>query len=185
MADCKPKIKAVSNIQKNRLYVTISGNITIKLLEKLYTDIRFCVADLNPGFNVISDISQCNIIYITSLPIYKKIIQYLIDKKLGNIARIIKEENIGCKQILNFTENIQCYKIMYAHSVNEAEEMIENSIARDGIRFKLNGPLVEYNINNESGRGSIVDISVSGCAVESATIPISPGAEIPICINFD
>ena len=76
----KPRIKATANIAKNRLHITMSGNVDSKSLEKLYTDIRFCVADLKKGFEVISDISQCNILYVSSFPNYKKIIDYLIQK---------------------------------------------------------------------------------------------------------
>ncbi|MDD2467337.1 MAG: PilZ domain-containing protein [Desulfobulbus sp.] len=185
MADCKPKIKAVANISKNRLYVTIAGNITLKLLEKLYTDIRFCVADLKPGFNVISDISQCNIIYVVSFPVYKKIIQYLVDNRIGSIVRIIKKDTVGCKQVERFTESMQCYKIMYAYSLDEAENLIENSILRDGIRVKLIGKYIEYRKNNECGKGLVTDISISGCAVQSWTVPVSKSENISITIYFE
>ena len=40
------KLKATANIAKNRLYITIAGKLTKENLDKLYTDIRFCVADL-------------------------------------------------------------------------------------------------------------------------------------------
>ena len=50
MPNVKSKTKAVANIKKNRLHVAMSGNIDTKALEKLYTEIRFCVADLKGKF---------------------------------------------------------------------------------------------------------------------------------------
>lgn len=91
MSSSTAQVKAKVNVAKNRLYVTIAGPIDAKMLDKLYTEIRFCVADLKPGFQVLSDISQCQIIYVTGLPVYKKIIDYLIAQRVGEIVRIVKK----------------------------------------------------------------------------------------------
>jgi hypothetical protein len=185
MANAKALVKADANIKKNRLHITISGNIDVKSLEKLYTDIRFCVADLKKGFGVISDISQCNLLYISCLPIYKKIIDYLISNNLGEIVRIIKKDNVSYKQIVNFSEKIHCYRAVYAENKEDAEKKLEHLVKRDGIRFPLDNALFHYEKNNEVGSGRIVDISVSGCAVESATLPLAENDAIGIIINFD
>ncbi|WP_319585837.1 PilZ domain-containing protein [uncultured Desulfobulbus sp.] len=185
MANAKPLAKAEANIKKNRLHITISGNIDIKSLEKLYTEIRFCVADLKKGFEVISDISQCNLLYISSLPVYKKIIDFLIAKNIGEVVRIIKKDNISYKQIVNFSEKIHCYRAVYAENKEDAEKKLECLIKRDGIRFPLNNVLFHYERNNEAGSGRIVDISISGCAVESATLPLAENDAIGIIITFD
>jgi hypothetical protein len=185
MANAKPLAKAEANIKKNRLHITISGNIDVKSLEKLYTDIRFCVADLKKDFEVISDISQCNLMYISSFPVYKKIIDFLIAKNIGEIVRIIKKDNISYKQIVNFSEKIRCYRAVYAENKEDAEKKLECLLKRDGIRFPLNNALCHYERNNEVGSGRLVDISVSGCAVESATLPLAETDEIGIIINFD
>ncbi|MBM9537604.1 hypothetical protein [Desulfobulbus alkaliphilus] len=89
MADYKSKVKAVADIAKNRLYLTLSGNIDAKALNVLYTDVRFCVADLQPGFIVIDDTSDCNLMYLSGLPIYKKIMDYLVVNKVGEIIRVV------------------------------------------------------------------------------------------------
>ena len=103
--DLKPKVKATADIKKNRLTITMSGNVDGKTLEKLYTDIRFCVCDLSKGFEVINNISQCNILYISSLPVYKKIIDYLISCNVGEIVRVAKDDHVSYKQIVNIFKN--------------------------------------------------------------------------------
>lgn len=185
MTNAKPLVKASANIKKNRLHVTISGNIDSKSLEKLYTDIRFCVADLKKGFEVISDISQCNLLYISSLPIYKKILDYLIANNVGEIVRVIKNDNISFKQIINLSDKFQIVKPIYATSKEEAETKLEQCIKRDGIRFQLNNLLLQYELNDAVGKGIVVDISVSGCAVESSSIALAAGDLINLTITFD
>lgn len=185
MANPTSKAKAIANIKKNRLHITIAGTIDVKSLEKLYTEIRFCVADLKKGFDVISDISQCNFIYITGLPVYKKIIDYLIANKVGEIVRIVKNGNISCRQIINFSERIHSYRTIYADDEQQAENKLENLVRRDGIRFRFTNFMVEYNVDNESGQGNIVDISTSGCAVEAVTIPLSVDMDIDMTFKFD
>lgn len=183
--DPKPVVKAKANIKKNRLHVTISGNIDSKSLEKLYTEVRFCVADLKKGFEVISDISQCNLLYISGLPIYKKIIDYLIANNVGEIVRVIKNDNISFKQIVNFSDKIQSIKPIYVANKEEAEVKLEQCIKRDGIRFHLNNLLLQYEFNDAVGNGIVVDISVSGCAVESSSIPLAADDLINLVITFD
>ncbi len=185
MANGKPLAKADANIKKNRLLITIAGNVDGKSLEKLYTDIRFCVADLKEGFEVVSDISQCNLIYITGMPVYKKIIDFLIANRVGAIVRIIKNDNVSFRQIVNFSEKIHCYRTVYADNKEEAERKLEGLVKRDGLRFQLNTIQLQYAHNNQVGTGTMVDISVSGCAVENPSLALAEGDDIVITCNFD
>ena len=184
MTNVKSKTKVVANIKKNRLHVAMSGNIDTKALEKLYTEIKFCVADLKEKFEVVSDISECNFIYVAGLPTYKKITDFLISKKVGAIVRVVKSGNISYKQIVNFSDRIHCYRTMYADDQKEAENILETLIKRDGIRFQLNNAIIEYTINNEAGKGRLIDVSTSGCAVEAVAHALSVGVIIDLTLEF-
>ena len=177
--------KASANIKKNRLYVTIAGNADAKALERLYTDIRFCVADLKPGFEVISDISQCNLIYISGFPVYKKIIDYLIGQQLGEIVRVIRNDNISFRQMINFSDKIHCYRSIYVESKDEAEQKLDHLIRRDGIRFRINTVQFFYEIGEHHSQGSVVDISISGCAVTSTGALPDLGEHIRVNLGFE
>jgi hypothetical protein len=185
MVGNKIEVKAITDIARNKLHLKISGDVDTKSLEKLYTDIRFCVCDIKPGFDVIVDTSQCNLLYVTSLPVYKKIIDYLVSKKVGQVIRIVKDHSIISKQFINFTKKIQCYKASYAENAEEAEEKLKIFKRRNGVRFQLFGLMIGYKTKNESGKGLLVDISTGGCAIESPTIPISIDTEIILTLTFN
>ncbi len=185
VADNKSGSKIVVNVARNRLNVRISGNVCTKSLEELYTEIRFCVGDLKPGFDVIEDSSQCNLLYVASLSIYKKIIDYLITQKVGRVIRIISDESLFRKQFTSFASKVQCYRTMYAQNIEEAKKILEKSDRRNGIRFKLFGPVIEYSSPPESGKGFLIDISTSGCAVESPTIYPAIDTEILFTLTFE
>ena len=178
------KAKATANIKKNRIYITIAGNADSKALEQLYTDIRFCVADLKPGFEVVSDISQCNLIYLGGFPIYKKIIDYLIAHNVGEIIRIIKNDNISFKQIVNFSEKIHCYRTIYADNKEQAEAKLEQLIKRAGIRLHVNPVACSYELNGTSVPGNLADISVSGCAFMTDAVLPPIEAAITVTLTF-
>jgi hypothetical protein len=184
MVSSQTKVKAVADIARNRLYLTISGNVDAKTLNALYTDIRFCVADLQPGFIVIDDSSACNLMYLNGLPVYKKIMSYLVANRVGEIVRVV-QDTICHKQILNFTNKIQSYKTMYAAELEEVEKKLEATSRRKGIRFKLSTPSIAYKINDQNHSGTLVDLSISGCSVDvEGTVP-AVAEELTIVLLFD
>jgi hypothetical protein len=109
------------NTKKNRLHITIRGDARRNELKDLYTDIRFRAADLAPGFHVIVDISECNLIYLNGMSVYKSIVDYLITKKVGRVVRIIRETTISHKQLVNFSRHIPYHTVLYATHLEEAE----------------------------------------------------------------
>jgi PilZ domain len=184
MEICELELKVRADIAKNRMHLTLSGNIKKESLTGFYTDIRFCVGDLKPGFDVIVDARLCNLFQISSFPIYKKIIDYLISKKVGEVIRVVKADTISRNQYLNFSKKIQSYKPIYATSIEEAEEILKKLCRRNGMRFQLHGLLVSYQTDQESGKGVLINISTSGCAIESPTLPLPIDTEITIILTF-
>jgi hypothetical protein len=177
-------LKVKANIGKNRLYFTFSGRAVKEEMDKLYTDVRFCVSDLKPGYDVISDFSGCSLMDISGMASFRKIMNFLISKGVGEVVRIVHRESVFLKQILNLSSRICGYKPIYAFTFEEAEEKLEKSVKRNGIRFHINHLTVEYIANDSNGKGTIVNLSVSGCAVESATLPVTADAEISIKMTF-
>jgi hypothetical protein len=87
-------LKVKADIGKNRLYFTISGKVVREDLDKLYTDVRFGVADLKPGFDVISDLSECNLGHLSGVPTFRKIMNFLISKRVGEVVRVINSNSL-------------------------------------------------------------------------------------------
>jgi len=159
--------KVVANIAQNRLIITIYGSLSKENLDKLYTEVRFCVADLNPGFGVITDLSNCTIAALNGIPTFRKIMNYLIINKVGRVARVIDEKKIVLRQLINFTGKINGYKADSFHSLAEAEAVLSNAQKRDTLRFVLLEQLVNFRIGDLEGAGLVHDLSTSGCAITS------------------
>ena len=157
--------KVVANIAKNRLHISVAGNLSRGNLDKLYTEIRFCVADLRPGFGVITDLSDCTIAALSGIPTFRKITSYLITNKVGGVVRVIDEKKVVLKQLINFTARIQGYKADHYYSLAEAEAALSKAQGRDGLRFELHEQSVKFSIGNLEGNGCVYDLSTSGCAI--------------------
>ncbi len=170
MASTPKRPSVTGNLRKNRLYITIAGKLSKKDLDKLYTDIRFYVVDLNAGFDVINDLSGCSLAALNGIPTFKKITNHLIDNEVGKVVRVIDERKIIFRQILNVAAKMQGYKATYVNSLEEAEQELFNAQKQDGLRFCFLDQPVAYIIDGKEGRGEISDISVSGCAIKHESL---------------
>jgi hypothetical protein len=184
----KQKSKVAADIKKNRLYITIPSTANKTELSKVYTDVRFCVADLKPGFDVVTDLSQCTIGHLNGLGVYKKITDYLVLNKVGRVVRIVGEMSVVLKQLLAFSSKFQCYKPVYVTSLQEAEAEFLQPIKPEALRFQIIQRQIEYSVEHKHAHGYLVDISTSGCAVQSvsavqgAAIELSKDQEITMNI---
>lgn len=166
------------------MYFTAAGKITQKGLETLYTDVRFCVADLKPGFDVISDLSECKLAALNAIPTFRKIMNYLIINGVGEVVRVIHKNQFLFRQMINLASRTQGFKPISATTLEEAEEKLDNAIKRNGLRFQLHQQSIEYTRGAEKGKALIFDISTSGCALVDATLQASVGDEVLIEIDF-
>jgi len=177
--------KVNADIKRNRLYITLSSNPSKDVLAKVYSDVRFCVADLSAGFDVITDLSQCSIGHLNGISVLRKIMNYLIAKQVGQVVRILGKKSLVFKQIVRFSSIFKDYSVCYVNTLEAAEDMLAKSARRGGIRFRLHGHQIEYGLNDKRGQGQVIDISLSGCAVQGATVPLAPAMQIFVSIKFD
>jgi hypothetical protein len=178
-------LKVKNNIKKNRLYFTFSGTPTREEMGKLYTDVIFNVSDLKHGFDVISDFSECKLVQLNGINTFIKIMNYLLVSGVGEIVRVINKNSLLFTQIRNLSLRIYGYKVNYVSSLDEAERKLESSIKRNGIRLNVNCMPVSYIVNELNIKGNLLNLSTSGCAIESDKIVgVSIGEIIPIIIEF-
>lgn len=171
-----------ADIQKNRLLITLPSKVSRNELEKVYTDIRFCVADLKPGFDVITDLSRCTLGHLNGLGTFRRIMDYLTARQPGEVIRVVGSMSLLFRQLIMFASRFQGYKPVYVTTLEEAEERLGKAIRRDGIRFHMLRKEVEYTRNLETDRGLLVDISTSGCAVQGPVETLAAQAELTIVI---
>lgn len=184
MIEIKKTLKVLPDIRKNKLYLTITGNITKKDLDGLYTDTRFGVADLQPGFNVIADLSGCSFIHLNGIATFRKAVNYLIANGAENIVWVATPESLFYRQVMNAAQVISGYKPIYAATEEEAEEKLAKMVKRNGLRLHLHEFPVAYRMKDRSGQSDLIDISTSGCSVKSATQLPSVHEEILLIFDF-
>lgn len=125
MGKTKYTSTVTANIKKRRLYITLKGIIPKKEAERLYTDIRFCVSDLEPGFAVITDLTQCRIGHLNAISTARKIMQFLLEKKVGTIIRIIGQGKVIYLQMLKLSDKMNGYDPKYVATLEEAEKLLD------------------------------------------------------------
>lgn len=189
MAADKPGATVRADRKRNRLYITLSCDPSKKVLEKVYTDVRFCVADLKPGFDVVTDLSQCNLGHLNGVATLRKIMNYLVIHQPGEVIRVTGKMSLIFKQLIRISTKFSGYKPLYVTTLEEAENKLSQATRRDGLRFQLQRQQLEYRVDREEGKGYLVDISISGCRVQGATILPAVGKEItltiPLLMDFD
>jgi len=163
-----------ADILENRLYLKLSGQMSSEQLDKLYTDVRFLVADLSPGFGVISDLAEYDFSHPKATP-YKKIANYLLTNGLGEVVQVIRGDSLLYDQAEKHSLQEFGLRPIFAKTSREAEEKLTTNAQRKRIRFYTNNVAVKYASQNKVGTGRLRDISTGGCSVESATIPVAVG----------
>ncbi|TKB07138.1 PilZ domain-containing protein [Desulforhopalus sp. IMCC35007] len=179
------KSKVVANIKKNRLYITVADRLSKKEIDSLYTEIRFCVVDLQPGFDVITDFSACTIGVLSGLPTFRKISNHLIASKVGRVVRVIDETKVIQKQFFNYTARSQGYKAETLNSLEEAEEFLSATEDKVALPIRLYERSVAYTDRGQPGEGVITCLSVNGCDIHSATLLPQEGARISLTVTFN
>jgi hypothetical protein len=119
--------KVVTDIKKNRIYITLSGVLitaeVIKVREKIYE----VAGTLQPGFDVINDLSK----YIhgddEAAPILQDIIRHLNSKKVKRIVRVVGPSNTALLQFAKYTQPIDGVTIKYLPTLEEAEAFLNDS----------------------------------------------------------
>ncbi len=183
MSSEKPRLKVDADIGKNRLFFTVAGTVNKADLDRLYTDVRFCVADLRPGFDVITDLRGCHLGHLSALPTFKKIMHYLITHGVRDVVRVMNPDNLIHRQVVNFAARVPGYRAMYVNSMEEAEVLLEGSAKRGKLRFMLPDKSIVYTIDNQDTRAALIDISCSGCAIKS--LPAPPiGRDLSVSLSF-
>jgi hypothetical protein len=174
------------DIKKNRLFLKFSGSVSKKELDKIYTDVRFAVADLLPGFSVINDLSECTLCHISGIATYKKISNYLIKNGVRDVIRIINKDSLVLKQFLQFAARFAEYIPVYVSTIEEAEAQLDKADERNRLSFHFAGqPSVKYFSDTARGEGHILNISTRGCKITSTTFPPAIDKEIDIAIAFN
>ncbi len=178
------KSSVAANFDHNWLTLTFKGIVTAKDMNVLYTDVRFNVSELQESYSVIFDFSECKLMYLNSLGTFKKISNYLLTNKCGEMLRVIHPRRVISKQILNYALHRPGYKPSYVATREEAEKKITSAAKRTDLRFDLKEKPITLIDGSTQHNGFILNISMGGCAVTSKTAKPVKGAEIEVRFNL-
>ncbi len=177
----KSKVKV--DIKNNRLTIILPACVTLKELESIYVEVRFGIADLQPGFDVVTDLTNCAIGHLNAIPVLWKISSYLTAHKVGRIVRVVSDMGIILKQLLAIETKFKCYKPIYVSTMEEAEQELSSPNKPGGIRFQLHDRPLNYEVHGEQSRGDIVEISTSGCSIRGQTESLK--VEMELAVTFE
>lgn len=176
------KSKVETSIMENRITLIFSRILRKKELDSIYTDVRFATKDLKPGFNVISDFSETKLLYLNGLGVFRKIFNFILSNESGEIVRVIQDNRLIYKQLLNLSLRAPGYTPVYAPTIEKAQAKIKQAERRNGLRFNLLQHPVEFLIGGEKHDGAITNISTSGCAILSNSL--QPEMNSPVEVIF-
>lgn len=181
----KTNHKARADIKKNRLYITVAEKVTKKSIDKLYTDIRFCVADLQPGFEVINDLSSCTLAAISGFPTYRKITNHLLISQVGRVVRVIDPSKIIKRQMFNMEARIQGYKVEILDSIEDAEKYLDSFTEKASPSISLLNTMVDYSFEDKQWSGQAEYLSVDTISIKSAVEVPEEGTQISLTLTFE
>lgn len=112
-----------ANIKRNRLDIVLRGTISKKEVEKIYTDIRFCTSDLEPGFAVITDLTEAKLGHLAAIGTFRRITNFLVEKQVGPVIRVVGQASIIFRQLAKLSSEAS-YSPKYTKTREEAEQLL-------------------------------------------------------------
>ena len=119
--------KIKKDVDKNRLYIILSGIFPISDAKNAKALIMKEIDELQPHFDVVNDISQFIRGQEEAGKILQDIMLLLIDKKVNRIVRVIGESKTGLIQFANYSLQIESYKLKYLPTIAEAEKYLDST----------------------------------------------------------
>ncbi|MFX1515361.1 MAG: hypothetical protein ACFFC6_03570 [Promethearchaeota archaeon] len=120
-----PKEKLVivkADIEKNRLYTTLKGNLSKEDILSLPEDLRCEAKRLKPGYLAISDVSAYTPVSEENLEILSETMGVAVETKMGATIRIVSGTSMDLQQVSSSNHG---YKAIICQSKDEAEKIAE------------------------------------------------------------
>lgn len=116
-----------ADIEKNRLYTTLKGNLSKEDISSLPEDLRREAERLKPGYLAISDVSAYIPASEENLEILSETMGAALETKMGATIRIVSDASMDLQQVSSLNHG---YKAIICYSKDDAEKIAE----------KLKGP---------------------------------------------
>jgi len=81
-----------TDLARNRLYITLKGRITLEESEQAAREVIAAIKTLNPGFDVITDISELEPATKNEAEVVAGVQKVLIGHNVNRVARVVGKE---------------------------------------------------------------------------------------------
>ena len=109
---------------KNRLYITLTGVLSLEEAKKARQAIEIESESLKPNFDLINDISKFIHGDEEAGKVLQSIMIFLIQKKVNYVIRVVGTSKTGLMQFANNSLPIDSYKLKYVPTLEEAETLL-------------------------------------------------------------
>lgn len=113
-----------AEISKNRLYIKLAGFLSASEASDIKIDIMNEAAKLDPGFDIINDITNFRLGLDETAYLLNETIEFLIEKKVNRIIRVVGSSRAGLIQLAKYTRKDDKYVTHFVPSIEEAEELL-------------------------------------------------------------
>jgi len=114
-----------ANKTKNRLTIILNGFLSKEEAVDIQSVIIKEVSELSPGFDVINDISNFRLGLEETEIILKEIVEYLVEKKVNKIVRVVGSSRAGVLQFAQHTTRHSKYDPQFVPTMGEAEKFLD------------------------------------------------------------
>lgn len=111
----------------NRIYITITGILNFEEAQKAKQDIESSIMGIQPGFDVVNDISKLIRADEKAGTILKEIIVMLIQKGVKRVVRVVGTSQMGLIQFANNSIQTEQYNLNYVPTLEDAEALLSKS----------------------------------------------------------
>jgi hypothetical protein len=108
----------------NRVYITVTGILSFEEAQKAKQAIEESIMNIQPGFDVINDISKLIRADEKAGIILKEIIVLLIQKGVKRVVRVVGTSQMGLIQFANNSLQTDKYNLSYVPTLEDAEKLL-------------------------------------------------------------
>lgn len=112
--------------EKNRLYITLRGAVNFQSAKEIKVMLEEKIKTIEPGFDVVTDLSEVDIGYVCVLPMFKEMMGVLVEKEVGTVVRVVSKGSMILQQLTNAAAKVGHYTPQYVSTLKDAEELLDS-----------------------------------------------------------
>lgn len=115
---------ARADVKKNRLYITLQGNVDKSEAEMVVGRIVHETGKLHPGFDVITDLTQAKIGHLNASGVFRGAMEFLSARGARRVVRVVGRSKVILAQFMRLSQGFSGYKAEYVGSMEAAEKLL-------------------------------------------------------------